>query len=95
MQYRGSREDPGAEVITKARAQDLNPRWALWEVCTGGGPNHEFIIWVQARWRDYRVEKGVTTDRLTLPGGQTTAESQSAFGEWLAGWVDAARRGGA
>jgi hypothetical protein len=36
----------------------LNPYWAVWLAATGGGPNHEYMIWNGREWTDFDKRNG-------------------------------------
>ena len=34
----------------------MNPWYLAWVRATGGGPNHEYMFWIQARWKEFLAE---------------------------------------
>lgn len=57
-----------------------NPRFLLWNLWHGDSPsmrNHDFIVWITARWTDYRKETGDARPIL----------DHEAFDAWLRRWV--------
>ena len=55
--------EPGAE----SGATPMNPRYVLWQKVTGGTKNHEYIIWMNDQWRDWRKDKGYSATRSASP----------------------------
>lgn len=38
---------------------EFQPRYQLWLDVTGGGPNHEYVIWVHEQVAQYREAHGI------------------------------------
>jgi hypothetical protein len=88
MKYAGSIDDPGHVVIASARRHGMNPRWALWEVCTGGGETFKFTLWMDQRWYDYRTEKGIPFPEISPDVSWPEEKAHAEFDAWLAAWAD-------
>jgi len=82
MLYNGDKDTRGLAVAAEASEQNLNPRWALWEVCTGGGETtYEYILWIGERRREFLAHFGGDDLRAHVDG-------QQRFDAWLAAWAD-------
>jgi len=54
----------------------MNPYYAEWVRRTGGGPNHEYIIWNWQMWSEWRRE-------FSKPKFGASEEDRAHFLDWL------------
>ncbi len=57
----------------RSRLAEFNPRYIAWVMTQGPGQNHEFMLWIQQKWAEFRRETG-----------GSLRDEQRLFDEWLA-----------
>ena len=93
MKYKGKLTDDAFDVLKNAKEQGVNPRWALWEVTTGGQDERAWVYgqWMDARWTTYRAKLGIRRPFISNDSKLSEEQAHQKFDEWLASWVNGMR----